>query len=621
MKIPSEPKTLLLIFLILSPYTFASPPDKPGHSSNHQNPVIIQPVDIACNQQLLRSYLLKGREKSSPNDAFLLCPQVDNNCCTKQDQQRVYHIVNNILPARLNEYNSKVLMALARIKNFHKRIIQSTPEMLGSSRRRKFCQRQARNVINFPFNSLYQNLVLQIESLQEEMRTYYQSFFCILCDGSNHPFFEFGGRQKKMTFDLSFCKAFLGDKIDVMRSLNVELIEYLIALQNFVDCTHYVRSYNLRFFDSEKVKLKDEVVQCLNFISTKSFLRYCRPICEKITVSKIIAVMQGDFEFMIDAANLFEKFYDFKETGNFISTRLRRFFRRFVVPGQNTPAKRNLRSTSHQNLSLTKAVKSHRKLKTGLESNKLATIWKASEIKDKLKKSKRKTKKLRERKLVSPENDLTKDKLILATSEDSSIASLEIIKDQLKTELESLPSALSNDLLKTPDTGLSLELQRLLQESSSTGHTAHPSGGKQAPALAVNPILASFYNLILISDKTSSEEQIYDIQGKPIDFDQPIKTWSVGNGINPKKYELNNFNLTTTHFYRMLYNFQVKEKADVNLEFFLADFSPENLEMYTEELKGVFKMDPKQFVLKFESNDQPLNVGRILAKESLILNP
>ena len=611
--------TLLLVLLLLHLYSLAPQLANSAITSSQQGPVDLMPVEIACNLPMLRSYLLKGRQKSTTEDPFLLCPKVSNNCCTKQDQQRIYHIVNDILPARLNEYDSKVKMALARIKNFHKRILDATPEMLGSARRRKFCQRQTRNVINFPFNNLYQNLIKEIDEMQTEMRSYYQSFFCILCDGGNHPFFEFGGRLRKITFDLSFCKEFLGNKVAILRGLNVDLVEYLVALQNLVDCTHYVRSYNLRFFDQEKVKLKDDVVQCLNFISSKSFLRYCRPICEKITVSKIIAPLQGDFEFMIDAANLFEKFYDFKETGNFISTRLRRFFRRFVVPGQTNRGKRTLRLTQDSHSSLSKSVKSNRKLNPGSHSTPLARIWEASEIKNQIKKIKRKSKKLRERKLISAEDNSLRTNSSPTLTQNGPLI-LEGLKDQIKTELSTLPVPQLQMQTKGSDEGVSLELQRLLQDTSQSDKSGLSASPKQVPALAVDPTLSSFYNLISIDEKTGSEEQIYDVQGQPIDFDVPLKTWSVGNGINPTKYDLNNFNLTTTHFYRMLYNFRVKEKADVNLEFFLADFSPENLEMYTEELKGVFKMDPKQFVLKIDTTQTPMSGGRILAKDNL-LNP
>lgn len=43
-------------------------------------------------------------------------------------------------------------------------------------------------------------------------------------------------------------------------------------------------------------------------------------------------MIEGDFEFLIDAVNLFEKFYNYKESGNYISAKLRMFFEKFVIP-------------------------------------------------------------------------------------------------------------------------------------------------------------------------------------------------------------------------------------------------------------------------------------------------
>merc|ERR1719259_705611 len=100
-----------------------------------------------------------------------------------------------------------------------------------------------------------------------EMESYYQSFFCILCDAKSHPNFEFEGENKKITFLSSFCKEFLTPKVNIIRALNVELVEFLVSLQNLVDCTHYVRSYDLHFFNKEKIHLKEEVTQCLNYIN------------------------------------------------------------------------------------------------------------------------------------------------------------------------------------------------------------------------------------------------------------------------------------------------------------------------------------------------------------------
>ena len=71
-----------------------------------------------------------------------------------------------------------------------------------------------------------------------------------------------------------------------------------------------------------------------------NFIKYCKPTCERIKFSKVTEIVDGDYEFIIDAVNLFEKFFEFKETGNFISMKLRLFFKKFVIPRKLTKKKK-----------------------------------------------------------------------------------------------------------------------------------------------------------------------------------------------------------------------------------------------------------------------------------------
>lgn len=62
------------------------------------------------------------------------------------------------------------------------------------------------------------------------------------------------------------------------------------------------------------------------------FKKKCKNVCKLLNVSKINWLIEGDFEFLIDAINLFEKFFENKESGNFISMKLRLFFKKFLIP-------------------------------------------------------------------------------------------------------------------------------------------------------------------------------------------------------------------------------------------------------------------------------------------------
>lgn len=130
-----------------------------------------------------------------------------------------------------------------------------------------------------------------------------------------------------------WCQETLKTHQKVIRLFNVKLISYFKTLQNVVDCNHYLKSYNLSFFEKSKDILSQETNKCLKSVASPAlFKKNCKNVCRELNVSKINWLIEGDFEFLIDAINLFEKFYEYKESGNFISMKLRLFFKKFLIP-------------------------------------------------------------------------------------------------------------------------------------------------------------------------------------------------------------------------------------------------------------------------------------------------
>ena len=125
----------MLLFFILLSVCLAEP--APAAAAPAEPPKV-----YACNKDILRSYMLRGRETSTP-EKMILCPAIKSNCCTKMDQQHIYHVVNDILPPRLMEYQSKIKMALSKLKLLHKHIMKANPVFTGSSKRRAFSTRIA----------------------------------------------------------------------------------------------------------------------------------------------------------------------------------------------------------------------------------------------------------------------------------------------------------------------------------------------------------------------------------------------------------------------------------------------------------------------------------------------
>ena len=318
------------------------------------------PKSIQCEHRLLKSYLLHGRHQSKP-DPMYLCPNIKNNCCTKMDQQRIYHIAKEFLPQRLLEYQSKIRMALAKLRELHIKINRTRPIFTGVPKRRLYCNAQASQLYNFPFFKMYNEIMEYLDIVRDELNDYYNTFFCNICDADNHKWFNL--KEKQLQMDSEFCKEMVENHQDALKIFNVDLINYLQALQNVVDCTHYVRSYKLEFFDRSKTKISRGVSKCIGNLGGKDFLKNCKDVCQTLKLSKIIETIEGDFEFVIDSVNLFEKFFEFKESGSFISMKLRAFFKRFVVPRNQSRKEvyRFLHDVEHQMLTK-KARLAHVKL-------------------------------------------------------------------------------------------------------------------------------------------------------------------------------------------------------------------------------------------------------------------
>jgi hypothetical protein len=291
---------------------------------------------VDCNKDLLWSYKLKGRDKSSLTEKFLLCPDVKHNCCNKIDQQKIYHYVNDVMPARHLEYRTKVQQAITKLEKLHKRIKKTIFNFPGNMERKRWCSRQHREIINFQYKPFFEKLQEQIEIGWQENLAQYQTFYCVLCDGSNHQYFETKNTPQTIILDANFCKEFIDNRAEDIKLLNVELIEYMKMVQNVVDCVHYTKSYNLYFFDESRMNFASQTSLCLKNTEGPDFMTNCNLLCQQMSVNEVIPMAEGDFVFLNNAVTLFEKFFSYQERGEFISMKLRLFFKRFEIPKSMT---------------------------------------------------------------------------------------------------------------------------------------------------------------------------------------------------------------------------------------------------------------------------------------------
>lgn len=524
-------------------------------------PVVVppEPLRFECNVPLLRSYMLKGRKKSTDTQPHLTCPDVKHNCCTKLDQQRVFHFVNDIFIRRFEDYNTKLLASFGRLRELHKTVIKGPLNFRGSVARRYFCTRQAQRLIKFPFSTLYDNLVSEVESFAMDNREFHQKFFCILCDGENHRFFELGGSNKKIFMDTVFCKEHLQSRAAIMKLLNVDLQEYLINLQNVVDCKHYAKSYSLRFYDGRKIERANRINECLNYLDTSEFFRYCKPICEKVQLSKVFQEVEGDLEFMNETLALFEKNMAIEEDGYIASSKQRSFYKKILAKTSGKkPRELRVKSAAAPPKA---AVRNE--LEEGLDSEGMMRLKMKNAVRVFKKKAAggggagRQVKRTQkgappERKLLDFEAGLVgRAKRVLETSR----------------KTRRLPG-------------------RVLAEVVSSKN--QNSGPRMTPPKPYyDAQIAPFYAEIVLPD-LPLEGAVCQVDAPPIDFELPLKTYQINLGVNPLKYGSLNFTMNSEEFYKRLFERKRVEKTNVEIEYLLGDFTEAFWESTVEDLNRDF---------------------------------
>lgn len=551
-----ESLTILLICSALArSATTPTPPSTPSSGGSDKDKKEVPKEPIQCKRNLLKSYMLKGVQNATDKPLYL-CPSITANCCAKKDQQKIYHIVNNIVPGRILEYQSKMKMALAKLKALHNRILDNQPNFSGSSKRREFCNKEARKVYNFPFNFFYNNALELLDESRNQMNDFYEKFFCVLCDGKSHKYFNLKGRSSNVMMKGEFCKETLKTNQNIIKVFNIELVEYMISLQHMVDCTHYIKSYNLKFFDEHKQKMVTEVSECLSNVDSETFMKSCSSTCSELKMSKMSSLIEGDFEFLIDGVNLFEKFFELKESGNLVSMKLRKFFQKFVIP-------RKMKQ-EQQSLFISKV------------KNDIDNIAKQSRI------------------LSNESQDQTKPT-------EAQPITQELQQGRLLAETpQAATNSTQNDTLSGNGT------------NGANGTNSSMPPYKRTAKLVYNRDLFQFYDEISIQEPTTGS-LIFRINQRPVDIDRLPKVFALGVGINPMDYSTK-FSLSQDVFYRLLFSYRKPDVPDATLMYFLIDFNQKNLDAYNADLTTVFKI-PQQPEPEDNNNNQKTKKKKRLLAE------
>ena len=105
---------------------------------------------VVCNTYLLKSYLIHGRPIAS-NEENVICPYIQENCCTKIDQQNIYHSVNEVVLPRLKSYTSRIKTGLDMLKAYFNKVVSQKIKYKGSNKRRFYCEVNKQKLKQFDY--------------------------------------------------------------------------------------------------------------------------------------------------------------------------------------------------------------------------------------------------------------------------------------------------------------------------------------------------------------------------------------------------------------------------------------------------------------------------------------
>lgn len=554
---------------------------------------------INCITPILRSYLFKGRRVSTSNFKSLICPTLTRTCCNRFDEQRAYHILNDILPNRLAEYREKIKSGIVRVKLLRQTVLNRKPQFRGSQARQDFCYREFRRLDTFGWNNFQQKLVDELEHSYQALDDHYAAFYCILCDGNNHRSFVFRPTNQGFLVDSRFCNDFLEAHSQLLQLWNVEMMNLIINIQNVVDCFHYRRSFNLPFFDVEKQKQLENAGRCINSIGSKVFLPNCQQICNKVTYARVMDLLEGDFEFLTVAMNLLERYFRTPEMGRAVNNGLRSFFKSLTIHDRAHPE-----SLGQLDVNFDTFRKGF-DFDPGVNAESNRNVVRDEYLSDQDKPPTD----------DGPEFDhsVFRRKLVQRQSKKSGPARSIRIGKGLGKRRANRPlsryladyEAIQTQPEANQPSAFTLQNKRQLAARDQSGE--EPTGPRAPPSargvtiqnlsrpkretpLVYSSELRNKYRLLHILPRSENATSIFEIEPKPMEFDKANRFYDQGNGINTYRYKVAATG-SEREFYLKLFSYRTPEPPNSPMINFLSDFAPAFRVEVSKCLNENFKVD------------------------------
>ena len=247
-----------------------------------------------CKTELMNSYFLEG----NPTPGLIsnpFCLSLKKNCCTKNDFKKILTEFNTVLTPKLIDFVSKMKKAIENLKLLHLKATALELRTDIPQVSKAYCQKSKQEFTNFAFDRLVSSLIVGVSVSSTVFRDIHSSFYCSLCDFEAHQAISLP--TKEISLDETFCLQVISANQEFLAAQNVNLINYLTSLQNFIDCNSFNSHYNFPFLFDFRKKLADQFKSCFKAFNPDKMTVECAKVCEHLTTGSISPIFEGDFEF------------------------------------------------------------------------------------------------------------------------------------------------------------------------------------------------------------------------------------------------------------------------------------------------------------------------------------
>jgi len=540
-----------------------------------------------CKVAFLRTYMLKGVARANSTDPFLICPSVTQNCCSKRDQLYIFHYLKTILPTHLNDLKMRRDSAFQRIRGLHRRILATSPNYTAVGvAKSNFCMTEWRKLTNFDMNKFNEQYIGITDSWMSQREESLSSFYCALCDATNHPFLD--PIKPQVVIQEQTCTEFVKQHEPTMRFWLGNFMDFVMNFQNVVDCNHYTTAFNLTFFSPAKLAEREAGLSCLRTIGG-ALDPSCRTICSKMGVSSITPFVDGDPAFMEEIANFFEKSNFNQETGRFISMEMRHFFKRFEPIKQMNETEQGIFKNIVQQ-SLTPVVQSINVVELAKSRPVIPRKMTLQFLRDKLGNSHERRLESRSRRQPVPWmvllNPMGPPAFHPSNRNSETIRGGYVEQANLgfRKELEHSPLLLN---------------RRRLQATPATSNapTSANSGKPRAPKIDIHYEYQFTYDQIGLEPRDPKINFVFQVQVTPLDFDKVPRIFSSEAGIQ-LQYTLMDLEMDDRSFYRLVYATRPPDQMNSKVDA-IVEGTPRTLLKNVEKLLEInFDIDPTNYFVR-----------------------